>query len=121
MRLVCIHTATLPSFILRIVLLWFIFHHSRNLFEKTLFCMPSVNPQYDKRLFIEFPAKIQVQNMFCTKIVFSHLFQTFFVAPHIHSVTTNSTTGMSLIYNQTLNAVMQKSWDIMLTGNSNNR
>ena len=30
----------------------------------------SVNPEYNKRLFIDFPDYIQVQNMFCTKIVF---------------------------------------------------
>ena len=31
--------------------------------------LASTNPQYDKRLFIEFPEKIQVHNMFCTNIV----------------------------------------------------
>ena len=31
--------------------------------------LASVNPHYDKRLFIEFPRKIQVQNKLCTKIV----------------------------------------------------
>ena len=31
--------------------------------------LASANPQFDKRLFIEFPRKIQVQNMLCTKMV----------------------------------------------------
>ena len=31
--------------------------------------LESVNPQYDKELFIEFPQKIQVQNKLCTNIV----------------------------------------------------
>ena len=29
----------------------------------------SFNPQYDEKLFIEFPEKMQVQNMLCTNIV----------------------------------------------------
>ena len=36
--------------------------------------LASVNPQYDKKLFIEFPRKRQLQNMLCTKIVFLFLF-----------------------------------------------
>ena len=36
--------------------------------------LASVNPQYDKRLFIEFLRKRQIQNMLCTKIVFLFLF-----------------------------------------------
>ena len=42
-------------------------------FSEALY-LASVNPQYDKRLFIEFPRKRQVQNMLCTKIVFLFLF-----------------------------------------------
>ena len=37
-------------------------------FSEALIFEP-VNPQYDERLFIEFPQKIQVQNMLCTNIV----------------------------------------------------
>ena len=36
--------------------------------------LASVNPQYDKRLFIEFPRKRQVQNILCAKTVFLFLF-----------------------------------------------
>ena len=36
--------------------------------------LASVNPQYEKRLFIEFPEKIQVHNMLCTKNVFCFCF-----------------------------------------------
>ena len=38
--------------------------------------LESVNPQYDKRLFIEFPI---IQNMLCTKIVSFLTFKTIFV------------------------------------------
>ena len=31
--------------------------------------LESVNPQYDEGLFIEFPPKIQAENMLCTNIV----------------------------------------------------
>ena len=75
-QFLCVSTYCNTSiFYLAYSLLWFIFHHSRNLFEKTLFCMPSVNPQYDKRLFNWIPPKIQVQKMLCTKIVFYSLIQ----------------------------------------------
>ena len=39
--------------------------------------LPSVNPEYDTRLFIEFPLEIQVQNKLCTKKFFVCLFVCF--------------------------------------------
>ena len=36
--------------------------------------LESVNPQYDESLLIEFLRKIQVDNILCTKIVFSFCF-----------------------------------------------
>ena len=43
----------------------------------------SVNPQYDERLFIKFPQKIQVQNMLYTKIVLNVKTKTHFCTQHV--------------------------------------
>ena len=40
----------------------------RKCFSEALI-LESLKPQYDKRMFIEFPAKIQLHNMLCTNIV----------------------------------------------------
>ena len=45
-----------------------------NLFQKLSFLHQLTRNTYDKRLFIEFPRKIQVQDMLCTKIVLFFLF-----------------------------------------------
>ena len=42
-------------------------------FSEALILAP-VKPQYDKRLFIEFPEKLKVHNMLCTKIVYCFCF-----------------------------------------------
>ena len=68
------HSYTVPCVLTKFSKLLMLFEMAAGKSFSEALILASVNPQYEKRLFIEFPEKIQVHNMLCTKNVFCFCF-----------------------------------------------